>query len=64
MWVCLCVCVYIYIYNISLNKSQPWHIDGTTKKKNPYDFYKLLIFKWHVLKFVPNRIISLQIKFI
>ena len=24
----------------------------------PYDFYKVLTFKWHVSKFEPNRIIS------
>ena len=30
-------------------------------KKNPYYFYKLLTFKWHVSKFEPNQIISLQI---
>ena len=29
--------------------------------KNPYDFYKELTFKWHVSKFEPNWIISLQI---
>ena len=29
--------------------------------ENPYDFYKVLTFKWHVLKFEPNQIISLQI---
>ena len=29
--------------------------------KNPYDFYKVLTFKWHVSKFEPNRVISLQI---
>ena len=49
------------IYNTSLNKSQAWHIDGSTNKKNPYDFYKVLTFKWHVSKFEPDQIISLQI---
>ena len=29
--------------------------------KNPYDFYKVLTFKWHMSKFEPNWIISLQI---
>ena len=32
--------------------------------KNPYDFYKVLTFKWHVSKFEPNWIIILQIKVI
>ena len=32
--------------------------------KNPYDFYKVLTFKWHVSKFEPNQIISLQIRVI
>ena len=49
------------IYNTSLNKSWAWHIDVTTNKKNPYDFYKVLTFEWHVSKFEPNWIISLQI---
>ena len=46
--------------NTSLNKSRAWHIDGATNK-NPYDFYKVLTFKWYVWKFEPNWIISLQI---
>ena len=25
--------------------------------KNPYAFYKVLIFKWHMSKFEPSRII-------
>ena len=29
-------------------------------KENPYNFYKVLTFKWHVSKFEPNRIISLS----
>ena len=29
--------------------------------KNPYDFYKVLTFKWHMSKFELNQIISLQI---
>ena len=30
--------------------------------KNPYDFfYKVLTFKWYVLKFKPNRIISYEL---
>ena len=29
--------------------------------KNPYDFYKLLTFKWYMSKFESNQIISLQI---
>ena len=33
-----------YEYNTSLNKSQAWHIDGTTNN-NPYGFYKDLTFK-------------------
>ena len=45
----------------SLNKSWAWHIDGTSNKKKIHDFYKVLTFKWHVSKFEPNRIISLQI---
>ena len=49
------------IYNTSLSKSRALHIDGTINNKNPYDFYKVLSFKWHVSKFEPNRIISLQI---
>ena len=32
--------------------------------KNPSDLYKVLTFKWHVSKFEPNRIISLQITII
>ena len=28
--------------------------------KNPYDFYKVLTFKWHVSKFEPSQIISLS----
>ena len=32
--------------------------------KNPYDFYKVLTFKWHVSKFEPSRIISLQISYL
>ena len=49
--VCVCVCVYIYIYiymgicNTSLNNIRAWHIDGTTNKKNTYDFYKVLTFQ-------------------
>ena len=31
---------------------------------NPYDFYKVLTFKWHVSKFEPIRIISLQISYL
>ena len=50
------------ISNTSLNKSRAWHMDGTTNKKNPYDSYKLLTFKWHMSKFEPNQIISLQIR--
>ena len=34
------------------------------KKNNPYDFYKVLTFKWHVSKFQQNRIISLQISYL
>ena len=29
--------------------------------KNPYDFYKVLTFKWHMSKFEPNQIIGLHI---
>ena len=32
--------------------------------KSPYDFYKVLTFKWHVSKFESNRIISLQISYL
>ena len=45
--------------NTSLNKFRAWHIDGTTNK-NPYDFYKVLTFKWYMSKIWTNRIISLQ----
>ena len=47
--------------NTPLNKSQAWHIDGATNKKNSYDSYKVLTFKWHESKFEPKWIISLQI---
>ena len=47
----------------SLNKSWAWHIDGATNK-NLYDFYNVLTFKWHVSKFEPNRIISIQISYL
>ena len=47
--------------NTSPNKSGAWNIDSTTNKKNPYEFHKVLTFKWHVSKFEPNQIISLQI---
>ena len=52
---------YIWLLspNISLNKSWVWQIDGATNKKNPYDFSKVLTFKWHTSKFEPNQIISL-----
>ena len=40
--------------NKSLNKSR-------ATNKNPNNFYKVLTFKWHVSKFEPSRIISLQI---
>ena len=30
--------------------------------KNPYDFYNVPTFKWHMSKFQPNGIINLQIK--
>ena len=50
----------------SLNKSRAWYVDGACNKKNPNDFYKLLTFKRHVSKFVPNRtslqIIIIQVK--
>ena len=32
--------------------------------KNLYDFYKVLTFKYHVSKFVPNRIFGLQISYL
>ena len=32
--------------------------------KNPYDFYKVLTFKWYMSKFEPNLIISLQISYL
>ena len=32
--------------------------------KIPYDFYKVLTFKWHMAKFEPNKIINLQITII
>ena len=47
--------------NTSFNKSRAWHIDGATKKKKSHDFYKVLTFKWHKSKFVPNWIINLEI---
>ena len=51
----------VFSYNISFNKSLVWYVDSTiNKKKNPYDFYKVLTFKWHMSKFGPN-LISFQI---
>ena len=50
---------YLVRPNTLLNKSQAWHIDGATNKKNLHDFYKVLT--CHVSEFEPNRIISLQI---
>ena len=32
--------------------------------KNPYDFYKVLTFKWHLSKFEPNWIVSLQLSYL
>ena len=32
--------------------------------KYPYDFYKVITFKWHVSKSEPNQIISLQISYL
>ena len=32
--------------------------------KNPYDFYKVLTFKWDMLRFESNQIISLQISYL
>ena len=33
-------------------------------KQSPYDFNKVLTFKWHVSKFEPNQIITLQISYL
>ena len=44
--------------NTSLNKSQAGQIDGTTNKKNPYDFYKVLTFKSPMSKFEPSRMFT------
>ena len=32
--------------------------------KNPYDFYKVLTFKWHLSEFELNQIVSLQISYL
>ena len=57
--------LYVTEANTSLNKSRAWRIDSATnKKKNPYDFYKVLTFKWYKSKFEHNWIISLQITII
>ena len=42
------ITIFIPHFNTSLNKFWAWHINGATNKKNPYDFYKVLTFKWHV----------------
>ena len=57
-----CYIELLVLHITSLNKSQAWHIDGTTN--NPYNFYKVLTFKWQVSKFEPNWIISLQLSVI
>ena len=45
----------MYVYDTSLNKSRAWHVDGANNKKNPYDFYEVLTFKWHVSKLEPDN---------
>ena len=32
--------------------------------KKIHNFYKVLTFKWHMSKYEPNRIISLQISYL
>ena len=46
MFVCMQLSIYqsVDLFNTSLNKSRAWYIDTTTNKKNPYDFYKVLIY--------------------
>ena len=59
----LSIAVHVFVsrvkYNTSLNNSRAWDINGATNEKIHVIFIKY--FKWHMSKFEPSWIISLQI---
>ena len=58
--ICMYVCMYVYIHIIKISRKVD-KSNTSPQVKSPYDFYKVLTFKWHVKKIEPNQIISLQI---
>ena len=54
-WFPWLIFIIVNRYNTSLYKFLAWHIDGGTND-NPYNFYKVLTFKWHIWKLLRLQI--------